>query len=132
MICSRRFILYHGSRIWTCRIFLKSRPSLPATDIMTTFTFSPCVLSSLVSAFSSKRLSGEIVGSPVITEYRAGRNGWFGNCAWCWRWGSIVIASMPGVGLLRKSDEFPPVALYRVNPISSNASAMGTTPPSIY
>ena len=75
MICSRRFILYHGSRIWTCRIFLKSRPSLPATEIMTTFTFSPCVLFSLVSAFNSKRLSGEIVGSPVITEYRAGRKG---------------------------------------------------------
>ena len=125
MICSMRFILYHGSTTWTWRMNLKSRPSAPAKDISTTFTFSPLTLSRLVAAFKSATLSGEIDLSPVIITYFAGLKPSVAPSPF----GLSVIESIGSVGAVSNRFFIP---LDRVNPSSSRARATGIMPPSIY
>ena len=117
-------MLYHGSNIWTCLINLKSIPSEPAFEIKITFTLLPSLLSSFVNPFTSKSLFGDNLGSPVIIAYLAGIKSFLfvGGC--------IVLTSTTSDGLfLNKGFTLSP---YRVNPNSSNASAIGIKPLSIY
>ena len=107
MICSILLVLYQGSRICTCLIFLKSKPSDPAFEISTTFIFSPLILSLSVIALISLTLSGEYALSPVI----------------------IIYLPMLVFGLSFNRLFLVP---YLVNPISSRAKATGTNPPSRY
>ena len=69
MVCWIRFILYQGSNMCVCLIFLKSRPSVPALDIKTILTSSPFLLEELVLAFSSLLLLGLNFLSPDIITY---------------------------------------------------------------
>ena len=100
---------------------MKSRPSEPARDTITTLIFSPFVLFGEVIAFISISTRSFVVKllSPVIIIYFAG-NLTFSVL--------IVSASIGLVGGVLNKD-FPP---YFVNPISSRANAIGTPPPSIY
>ena len=69
-------------------------------------------------------MSGDIRGSPVIIAYLAGLKSrlLIGCC--------IVLESTTGVGFVLNNDfDLLP---YLVNPISSNASATGNIPESIY
>ena len=66
-------MLYQGSNICNCRMFLKSNPSAAALVINTTLTSSPFLFSGLVIYFKSARLFGENDLSPVIITYLAGR-----------------------------------------------------------
>ena len=99
----------------TWRTFLKSMPSLPALEMMTTLMRWPFALS-VVSASSSARLSGDSCLSPVNMAYFAAN-----RLCWCWK--------RCGTGAFLNS---PPSLSYRVNPISSRASAIGTAPPPMY
>ena len=93
---------------------LKSKPSEPACDIKTTFIFSPLILSSLVIAFKSASLFGDKRGSPVIIMYLADFKS------------EIMFPLVLGGGVL--NNDLP---LCLVNPISSNARAIGIRPASI-
>ena len=85
----------------------------------------PSSLPSLVTAFTSKSLFGEILGSPVINIYFAGKKSLLPVIL-----GFIVRASTCCVGgVLKKDFAFCP---YRVIPISSNAREIGINPPSMY
>ena len=118
-ICSMRFMLYHGSMMCTWRTFLKSMPSLPALEMMTTLIRCPCSFS-VVSASNSARLSGDSCLSPVNMAYLAANRFGF--------W--FAVAIICGTGAVLNKD--PTCASYRLNPISSSASAMGTAPPPMY
>ena len=103
---------------------LKSSPSDPACDINITFTCLPSTLFSSVAIFKSFKLFGDTLLSPVIIIYFAGLNSSSSDC-----FSFIETASILFVGGVSNS-EFIPSA--RVKPNSSNASAIGITPPSIY
>ena len=61
IICSMRLILYHGSRIWTCRTFLKSTPSEISGDPIITRISDPFAFSGL----RRRRISCATCRSPI-------------------------------------------------------------------
>ena len=102
--------------------------SAAAFDIITTFTFSPFLFSGSFKYFISDTLFGEYILSPVIIIYFA-----------CLKlvplysdFFSKVIESIGSisVSVVFNNGEYDSL-LNLVNPISSNANAIGTTPPSI-
>ena len=99
----------------------KSIPSEPASDIITTFIFSPLILFLLIKAFISVSLLDEPDNklSPLIKAYVA----LFFTFVFL-----NVNASICFVGLTRNKLSFP----YLENPISSSANANGKHPPSMY
>ena len=108
-------------------MFLKSRPSAAAFVIRITLTFSPFLLSVFVIYLISPRLSGENSLSPVIITYFACLNLFF-----TFDFGFIDIESIGSVGGSENKGFVEAALPYRVKPNSSNARAIGTTPPSIY
>ena len=98
---------------------MKSKPSEPARDTITTLIVSPFMLLGLVIAFNSVLTSGVKFLSPVIMIYFAGKRIFpdFND-----------NASIGFVGAVLNRD-LPP---YLVIPISSKAKAKGTPPPSMY
>ena len=114
IICSIALMLYHGSITCIWRIFFKSTPSDPDFEMMTTLHLEPSKFLSERSAFISMSLFGEMDCLPVISAYFS------------------LFDFIEDEDALEKSDfdvEFS--FLYLVNPISSNASAIGITPLSI-
>ena len=105
---------------------LKSNPSEPAFEINATLTLYPSLLLSFVIAFTSASLLGDILLSPVIIIYFAGII--FAPPALSF--GFIVFTFTGRVGAVLNNDL--PDSPYLVNPISSNASAIGINPPSMY
>ena len=124
-----RFKLYHGSKIWTCRTYLKSSPSDAAREINITRTSSPFIFASLVAYLISAELLCEKYLSPDRIMYFAWLNFFLMGSA-----GIIVAASIGGESIapgLKRGDVICDVP-YRVNPISSSANETATIPPSMY